>query len=69
MVIVDTIVRLIPGVLGNEESLNEESHTREGKIEYPQYTRPDEYRGWKIPEILLTGNHKKIMEWRNKYDV
>jgi tRNA (guanine37-N1)-methyltransferase len=64
MVVVDSIVRLIPGVLGNEASLSEESYEEEGKIEYPQYTRPEEYKGWKVPEILLSGDHKKIGEWR-----
>ncbi len=65
MAIVDATVRLIPGVLGNEESLKEESFEN-GLIEYPQYTRPREYRGMKVPEILLSGNHKKIKEWREK---
>lgn len=64
MVVVDSIVRLIPGVLGSEESLAEESYQEEGKIEYPQYTRPEEYKGWKVPEILLSGHHTKIKEWR-----
>lgn len=64
MVVVDSIVRLIPGVLGSEESLLEESYQEEGKIEYPQYTRPEEYKGWKVPEILLSGHHKKIGAWR-----
>ena len=64
MVVVDSIVRLIPGVLGSEESLLEESYQEEGKIEYPQYTRPEEYKGWKVPEVLLSGHHAKIGEWR-----
>jgi tRNA (guanine37-N1)-methyltransferase len=64
MVVVDSIVRLIPGVLGNDASLAEESYEEEGKIEYPQYTRPEEYKGMKVPEILLSGDHKKINEWR-----
>ncbi len=64
MVVVDSVVRLLPGVLGNEESLVEESYQTEGEIEYPQYTRPEEYNGWKVPEILLSGHHKKIGEWR-----
>jgi len=63
IVIVDSVVRLLPGVLGNEKSLDEESHNDES-MEYPQYTRPDEYKGWKVPEILLSGDHKKIKEWR-----
>ncbi|MBI1872004.1 tRNA (guanosine(37)-N1)-methyltransferase TrmD [Candidatus Collierbacteria bacterium] len=64
MVVVDSVVRLLPGVLGSEESLMEESYGEEGKIEYPQYTRPEEYKGWKVPDILLSGHHKKIEEWR-----
>ncbi len=64
MVIVDTIVRLLPGSLGNAESLTEESHTNEGEAEYPQYTRPEEYKGWKVPGVLLSGNHKQIESWR-----
>lgn len=67
MVVVDSIVRLIPGVLGNKDSLAEESFENgEGDIEYPQYTRPEEYKGWKVPEILLSGHHKNIKAWRNK---
>ena len=66
MVVVDSIVRLIPGVLGSEESLLEESYQEEGKIEYPQYTRPEEYKGWQVPEVLLSGHHKKIGEWRKR---
>lgn len=64
MTVVDSVVRLLPGVLGNENSIVEESHSHEGELEYPQYTRPEEYKGWKVPEILLSGNHKKIEEWR-----
>lgn len=66
MVIVDSVVRLLPGVLGNEKSLAEESFN-ENSVEYPQYTRPEDYKGWKVPEVLLSGDHKKINEWR-KYD-
>ncbi|AEA34414.1 tRNA (guanosine(37)-N1)-methyltransferase TrmD [Hippea maritima] len=65
MAIVDATVRLIPGVLGNEESLKEESFEN-GLIEYPQYTRPRIFRGMAVPDILLSGNHKKIKEWREK---
>ena len=54
MLVVDTVVRLLPGVLGNEQSLAEESHNT-GEVEYPQYTRPEEYKGWKVPEVLLSG--------------
>jgi tRNA (guanine37-N1)-methyltransferase len=64
MVVVDSICRLIPGVLGNPESLVEESYSEEMAMEYPQYTRPAEYKGWKVPEVLLSGDHKKIEAWR-----
>ena len=64
MAVVDTVVRLLPGTLGNEQSLAEESHN-EGEIEYPQYTRPEEYKGWKVPEILLSGDHAKIKQFRS----
>lgn len=66
MTIIDSVVRLLPGALGNENSLAEESHDKVGVVEYAQYTRPEEYRGWKVPEILLSGDHKKIQEWRAK---
>lgn len=73
MVVTDTVVRLIPGVL-NPESLNEESFSQleisnsklEIPKEYPHYTRPEKYRGWRVPEILLSGNHKQIKLWRNE---
>ena len=65
MVIVDAVVRLIPGVLGEECSLDEESFSH-NLLEYPQYTRPYVYRGMKVPEILLSGDHKKIELWRKK---
>jgi tRNA (guanine37-N1)-methyltransferase len=64
MVLVDSVVRLIPGVLGAKEGLNEESHSTPGYIEYPQYTRPINYKGWKVPEVLLSGNHKEIEKWK-----
>lgn len=63
LIILEAVSRLIPGVLGNEESLKEETHTLEG-VEYPQYTKPADFKGWKVPEILLSGDHKKIAEWR-----
>ncbi|KKT49656.1 MAG: tRNA (guanine-N(1)-)-methyltransferase [Candidatus Collierbacteria bacterium GW2011_GWC2_44_18] len=66
MVVVDSICRLMPGVLGNPESLKEESYSEEMQMEYPQYTRPAEYNGWKVPDILLSGDHKKIAEWRKR---
>ena len=67
MVVIDSVVRLLPGVLGNPESLAEESYENgDGEIEYPQYTRPDDYKGWKVPEILKSGHHERIKKWRNK---
>ena len=65
MVVVDAIVRLVPGVLGSEVSLVDESHVN-GLLEYPQYTRPAEYRGWPVPEVLLSGNHALIAKWRRE---
>lgn len=65
LVIIDSITRLIPGVLGDEESLKEESFTW-GILDYPHYTRPPEFMGMKVPEILLSGNHKEIQRWRRK---
>ncbi len=64
MTVVDSIVRLIPGALGNEDSLKEESFNDGDTREYPQYTRPAEYNGWKVPEVLLSGNHAEIEKWR-----
>ena len=64
MVVIDSIVRLIPGVVGKEASIVEESHSKPGYLEYSQYTRPEEYKGWRVPEVLLSGNHKKIKNWR-----
>ena len=69
MVIVDTVTRLLPGALGNPNSLDEESFNRSmpnAKSEYAQYTRPEEYNGWKVPEILLGGNHAEIKKWREE---
>jgi tRNA (guanine37-N1)-methyltransferase len=65
MVIMEAIVRLIPGVLGSSDSLNEESFSPE-LLEYPQYTRPARYRGWDVPSVLLSGNHENIKQWRIK---
>lgn len=65
LVLVDSVVRLLPGVLGNADSLLEESYQEEGKIEYPQYTRPAEYKGWQVPKVLLSGNHQEIKKWRD----
>ncbi len=68
MVVVDAVVRLLPGVLGSGESLINESHTG-GLLEYPQYTRPEVFRGWAVPEILLSGNHGEIEKWRREQAV
>jgi tRNA (guanine37-N1)-methyltransferase len=63
MVIVDAVTRLLPGVLGDDESSRDESFSH-GLLEYPQYTRPAEFRGMKVPEVLLSGNHAEIVRWR-----
>ena len=65
MVVIDAVVRLIPGVLGSEDSTLNESHAN-GLLEYPQYTRPAVYRGWSVPEVLLSGNHAQIAKWRRE---
>ena len=64
MVMIDSITRLLPGVLGKDESSTEESFSEDNLIEYPQYTRPAEYNGNKVPEVLLSGDPKKIKEWQ-----
>lgn len=77
LAIVEAVSRLIPGVLGNPESLKEETFGMKKKleignvkldnsVEYPQYTKPSDFRGWKVPDVLLSGDHKKIEEWRKK---
>jgi tRNA (guanine37-N1)-methyltransferase len=63
VLVVDAIARLIPGVLGGSDSAANDSFSN-GLLEYPQYTRPNEFRGWRVPEILLSGNHRAIREWR-----
>jgi len=68
MVVVDAVVRLLPGVLGSEASLVDDSHVA-GLLEYPQYTRPVEYRGWSVPEVLLSGNHAQIAKWRREQSI
>jgi tRNA (guanine37-N1)-methyltransferase len=68
MVIVDAVTRLLPGVLGKDESSSDESFEN-GLLEYPQYTRPADVKGKKVPEVLLSGNHAKIAEWRKKESV
>ncbi|MDD3213954.1 MAG: tRNA (guanosine(37)-N1)-methyltransferase TrmD [Eubacteriales bacterium] len=65
MAVVDSVARLVPGVLGSSESAEEESFSA-GLLEYPQYTRPREYRGMAVPEVLLNGNHAEISAWRRK---
>jgi tRNA (guanine37-N1)-methyltransferase len=62
-VVVEAVARLVPGVMGNVASTDEESFT-EGLLEYPQYTRPAEFRGWPVPEVLLSGHHSRVAEWR-----
>lgn len=66
MVVIDSVTRLLPGVLGNAESAIDESHSQEGYLEYPQYTKPEEFNGWKVPDVLLSGNHKEIEKWRKE---
>ena len=66
MVMIEAVTRLIPGVLGNPDSLTEESHNSEGYLEYPNFTKPQEWRGISVPEILLSGNHAEIAKWRTQ---
>ncbi len=68
IVVSDAIARLIPGVLGSEESLKDDSHT-DRLLEYPQYTRPEVFRGWQVPEVLVSGNHARIAEWRRRQSI
>jgi tRNA (guanine37-N1)-methyltransferase len=65
MVVIDAVARLLPGVLGDDESSHDESFSA-GLLEYPQYTRPAEFRGMKVPEVLLSGNHAEIEKWRRE---
>ena len=67
MIVVDAVARLIPGVLGNAESIVTESHSEEGVLESPQYTKPEEYRGYRVPEVLLSGHHAEIGRWRSEH--
>lgn len=67
MVVVDAVARLIPGVLGNTESAITESHTVLGTLEYPQYTKPEAWRGMRVPEVLLSGHHGEIEKWRQNF--
>ena len=65
MIVIDAVARLLPGVLGDDESSQDESFS-DGLLEYPQYTRPEDFRGMKVPEILLSGDHGKIEQWRKE---
>ena len=65
MIVVDAVSRLIPGVLGNDESASLDSFS-DGLLEYPHYTRPADYRGWLVPDVLLSGNHREIQAWRRR---
>ncbi len=67
MAIIEAVARLIPGVLGNQASIEEESFAVENLLEYPQYTRPPEYRGTAVPDVLLQGNHEQIAQWRRRH--
>jgi tRNA (guanine37-N1)-methyltransferase len=66
MVVIDTVIRLVPGVLGHEDSARDDSHNQPGRIEYPQFTRPRVFRGLEVPDILLSGNHQAIAKWRQE---
>ncbi|TET13065.1 MAG: tRNA (guanosine(37)-N1)-methyltransferase TrmD [Dehalococcoidia bacterium] len=68
MVVVDAVVRQLPGVLGSEDSAKDDSHTS-GLLEYPQYTRPRTYRGWEVPQVLLSGNHAQIAAWHREQSI
>lgn len=67
MVMVDAITRLLPGVLGDPQSVVDESHSRPGYKEYPHYTRPESYKGWTVPKVLLSGDHAAIAKWRQDH--
>jgi tRNA (guanine37-N1)-methyltransferase len=66
MVVIDTVVRYVPGVLGDPASLAEESHNDPGRLEYPQYTRPRDFRGLTVPDVLLSGDHGAVARWREE---
>lgn len=66
MIVVDAVARLLQGVLGNSESAETESHSVSGVVEYPQYTKPEEFRGWCVPQVLLSGHHAEIAKWREE---
>jgi tRNA (guanine37-N1)-methyltransferase len=65
LVVIDAVLRLLPGVLGSENSAQEDSHV-DGLLEFPQYTRPPDFQGWSVPEVLLSGNHAQIARWRRE---
>src|SRR5947208_3461501 len=66
MVLIDTVIRHVPGVLGDAASVADESHSDPGRLEYPQYTRPRDFRGLAVPEVLLSGNHQAVARWRRE---
>ena len=66
MLIIDTVIRMVPGVLGDETSSRYDSFAQSGLLEHPQYTRPREFRGMKVPDVLLSGNHQAIAEWQKE---
>ena len=66
MLLVDGIIRLLPGVLGSEASHQDETHSEDGRIEYPHFTRPEDWEGKKVPGVLLSGNHSEIAKWREE---
>lgn len=65
LVVIDAVLRLLPGVLGSADSAQEDSHVN-GLLEYPQYTRPADFRGWPVPDVLLSGNHAQVARWRRE---
>jgi len=66
LIMIEAVSRLIPGVLGNIESTKQESHSADFDAEYPQYTKPSDFKGWKVPDILLSGDHARIEKWRKE---
>ena len=66
MVVIDAVIRLVPGVLGDAASAADESHSEDGRIEYPQFTRPRVFRGLDVPDVLLGGNHGAVAKWRKE---
>jgi tRNA (guanine37-N1)-methyltransferase len=68
MVVIDAVVRQLPGVLGSDESVSDDSHAT-GLLEYPQYTRPQTYHGWEVPQVLISGNHAQITKWRKEQSI